>query len=305
MHKKGQMFTLIVIVLIGLLFISFEIFSIAQERNTVKNRISSMETMMFSIEKNMERQMYISGFRTTFLAEQQITNTGQYINVDHFFNEAFFNGSVSGSNTSIMAGATYSDIIASINQKAAKINVVIALSDPHVIINQEDPWNIKYSLISNFTLEDKSNLARWNKQQIVSAYIPITGFEDPIYIVNTNALISRKINKTLYQGAYVNGEDVSNLAAHLSNGYYAANPIAPSFLNRLAGNMSADINGIESFVDLNKLSQQDMETQDKSCVDYIYFSESNPISFGIQGMPSWFRLDDTHLAFYNTSNLTS
>lgn len=304
MNKQGQVFTLITLVLIGLIFITFEIFSIAQERESVKTRVSSMENTLFSIEENLERQMYISGFRIIFLAEEQITNTGQYINVNQFFNEAFFNGSVSNTNATIMEGVKYPDIIASINQKAAKTNVVITFSNSSIQVSQINPWNVRFTLVTNFIMEDKSNLARWNKQQIISADIPISEFDDPLYIVNTNALISRKINQTIYPGIYTNGIDTSNLLAHFNKKYYAANSLAPSFLNRLSGNFSADINGIESFVDLTQLSQQGISTKDKSCIDYIYFSENNPTSFNIQGMPSWFKIDSAHLSFYNVSSLT-
>lgn len=305
MNKKGQVFILITIVIMALLFVSFEISSIVQERNSIKTRISTMESILYSIEENLQRQIYISGFRIIFLANEKITNTGQYINLEEFFNQAFFNGTVEDINNSILLGITYNDIITSINQKADKINVIITLSNSSINITQEDPWHIKFTLISDFIMQDKTNLAKWEKQQIISAYIPISSFEDPIYIINTNAQISRKINQTIYHGIYTNNNDVTNLLNHLNRGYYASNPSAPSFLNRLEGNFSADINGIESLVDLSQLSQQGILIKDKSSVDYIYFSQNNPEFHLIAGMPSWFRLDTDHLAFYNVTGLAS
>ena len=88
-NKRAQVFTLVAIILIGLVFVSFEIFSIVKERDSIETRISTMDSCLFSVEKNFEREMYISGFRAIFLAEDQITKNGNYINVDHFFNEAF------------------------------------------------------------------------------------------------------------------------------------------------------------------------------------------------------------------------
>jgi len=300
-NKKAQMFTLIAILLLSLLLISFEVYSMVNQRESIQTRISSMNNYLFSVEKNLQRQMYISGFRIIFLAEDQITKTGDYIDVNSFFNEAFFNGTVAGTPNSIMVGATYNDLINSINQKAEKINVNVVMINPSLVISQDDPWNIKLTLVSNFVIEDKSNLARWEKQQITSEYIPIEKFEDPLFIVNTNAKILRKINRTIYQGIYAENTSVINLLDHLNKGYYAANPSAPSFLKRLAGNFSPDSNGIESFVNIPQLSQQGVPTPDKSCVDYIYFSGISPEYQAVSGMPEWFRLDTNHLAFYNVS----
>ena len=304
-NKKAQVFTLIAITLIGLLLISFEIFSISQQRFSVKTRISTMENFLYSTEENLERQLYISGFRIIFLAENEITNRGQYINnIDYFFNEAFFNGSVNGNAEEILSGATYDDLILSLNEKSKKVNVDFTFANPSISVRQSDPWHVNFTLTFDLLMKDKANLAKWEKKQKISALIPVSGFEDPIYIINTNAKISRKINSTIYQGIYTEGTDVSNLLSHLNKGYYAANPNAPNFLKRLQGDFSADENGIESFVDLFELSSQGIQTKDKTSVDYIYFSSNNPTSYRIFGMPTWFKIDSEHLDLYNVSHLT-
>lgn len=308
MNKKGQIFSLITILIISLTFISFELFSFIQERNVIKTRVSTMNNFLYSIEENLERQMYISGFRILFLAEDEITSTGNYVNVDTFFNEAFFNETVNGDpNKSILIGATYDDLIYSLNQKAKKINVDIILSNAFINVTQDNPWFVKFTMTSDFIMQDKGDLAQWEKQQVISAFIPVVGFEDPIYTVNTYARISRKISQTPYEGNYVDGTNVTNLLFHIDNGHYAANPSAPSFLKRLEGDFSADENGIESFVEIPEISQQGISTLTKSNIDYIYFSLENPSSYSVSGMPSWFRIDsqDNHSEKYNVSGLIS
>jgi len=305
-NKKAQLFTILAILIIFLMFISFELFSFVNERNVVKERVSNMDSFLFSVEKNLERQVYISGFRILFLAENEITSSGNYINVESFFNEAFFNGTVNGdSNISILKGATYPDLITSINQKASKINVNITLKNSVINISQSDPWNINFTMVSDFLMQDKNNLAKWEKQQTISAIVPISEFEDPLYTVNTYAKISRKINRTIYEGDYTDGNNVTNFLLHVNNHYYSANPFAPSFLKRLEGNLSADINGIESFVKVPDLSQQGLPTSEKSTIDYIYFSSDNPTYYSVSGMQSWFKIDnqDNHTEKYNVSGL--
>lgn len=294
-NKKSQIFTVLAIVMITLLFISFEIYSQVHQRNTIQTRVATMKTFMNSIESNLERQMFISGFRIIFLAEAEITGTGSYIDVEDFFDEAFFNETVNGEEDNpILESASYNDIVDSINVKAAKINVNVTMTDPVITIEHADPWNVRFTLTSNFTLSDKEGLARWEKIQNISAIIPIEGFEDPLFTIGTVGKVPRLINQTPYEGIYawMSPPNVSNLTTHVNYGLYAANPNAPSFLMRLEGNLSHDSNGIESFVDIPDLVAQGLPTQTKTTTDHIYFSGSLPASNQVQGMPIWFRIDN-------------
>jgi len=295
-NKKAQFFTLIAIFLIILMFLSFEMYSLLNKDDSAKTRVLSMGNFLLSVEENLERQTYISGFRIIFLAEDQIATSGNYVsNFNSFFNEAFFNGTINGEpENSIMPGATYNDIVDSINNKAKKINVNITLTNPNITITQNDPWNVEVNLTLEIIMKDKANLASWEKTENISTKIPVTFFEDPIYVVNSSAKISRKINQTSYEGNYVNGEDFSNLIDHLNRGYYAANPDAPSFLNRLQGDLSSDENGIESFVYIPDFSAQGIPILDKTIIDYLYFSSQNPPYHAVEGMPSWFKIDYAH-----------
>lgn len=305
-NKRGQIFTLISIVLLSLVFLSFEIYTFIQEKNSIQTRIDTMNSFLNSIEENLERQLYIIGYRIIFLAEAQITTTGSYVDVDSFFEDAFFNGMVNGeSDNVLLVGVTYDDLIESLNDKASKINVNITLSNTIINISQTDPWHIKFDMVSDFVMKDNQNLANWSKQQVYTAYIPISGFEDPLYTNNSNARVSRKINQTPFEGDYVDGADVSNLFSHVENGYYAANSNAPSFLLRLEGNLSADLNGIESFVDVTEFSTQGIATKTKSLIDYIYFSSDNPAYYTVSGMQAWFLVDDDdgHVEKYNLTNV--
>ena len=98
---------------------------------------------------------------------------------------------------------------------------------------------------------------------------------------------------------FANGTDVTNLFKHAENSFYINSTTAPSFLNRLEGKFTPDPNGIESLVYLPNLPL----SKDKSCVDYIYFSSNDPTTGHIQGMPSWFKLDDDHIVSYNLTGL--
>ena len=237
------------------------------------------------------------------MAEDKITTGENYIpDIDSFFNESFFNGTVDGIPELILTGATYTDLINSVNAKAAKINVNITMENSTIIVEQEDPWHVKFTLISDFVMRDRQNLALWSKQQNISSLIPVVEFEDPLYIIGSHATISRKITQTIYDGDYVNLGDVSNLSDHANKGYYANNTDAPSFLKRLEGDFSTDPNGIESFINTNELAAQGFSVDaDESVIDHLYFNSVSDSGSSVAGMPAWFRIDDGHKARYQLS----
>ena len=181
------------------------------------------------------------------------------------------------------------------------MSLEISLENPPnlISVSQSDPWNVNFSVGFNLVMQDKANLAKWERFQVVSVLIPVTGFSDPMYNVETYNKVPRLIEQTPYEGNYVNGVDKTNLISHIDNGYYAKNSNAPNFLMRLEGNFSADPNGIESFVIRPALSQQGLPTKEKSCIDYIYFSSTSPSYSSVSGVyESWFRIDDGHRIKY-------
>ncbi|MBT3642529.1 hypothetical protein HN876_02160 [archaeon] len=293
LKKRGQIFSLIAVAIVALLFLTFQANNLVQERYTVKTRISTMEGYLHSLENNLERQIFISGFRVIFLAEDEIASTGEFIgSFDDFFEEAFNNGTVNGIEKEIMAGATKDDLINSINEKANKINIHVTFSNVSTVAFQEDPWFTTFVFSFNLTVEDLSGLAKWDRFQVIEARVPIEGFEDPLFLVNTNAMISRRFNQSIYSFGNETAFDVGDFESHVAGGYYFNNPSAPSFLNRLEGNLSSNDQGIESFVIISDLIGQGIPSSTKSMTDHIYFSSNNPSHFGVVGMSSWFRIDD-------------
>lgn len=295
MNKKGMFFTVLAIALLSLFLVSYSVYAVAKERQAVNKRIHTMNNFVFSIEQDLPRKLYISSFRIIFLLESEIIKTGNYItNLNSTFEEAFFNGTIYGEVQGLMQGVTFSGIETSLNDKARNTNLQISLSSPNLFITQEDPWNIKVTLRTNLFIKDKGNLALWNRSAVIDTYIPINNFEDPFYIVGTNGLVANKINQTPYNFPIT----IGNLPSHSTNSYYVESTSAPSFLDRLQGINAPNINGIESLVYLPKLSSQGVTVQDKSSVDYIYFSTNNPPAQNIGGMPAWFKLDAAHLGDY-------
>lgn len=302
-HKKGFFFSFLMLALVSLIVLSSLFYADIYERKAIQQRVQTMNAFLFSLEEDLERNVYIAGYRTIFLLEKDIAEKGNFINnLNNSVEELFFNGSLGGVQQQLMFGAKFGDIEQALRDKAKVINVNVSLLSPTFEILQNDPWNVRAVLRAQLFFVDAAGLASWNTSIESSAFIPLKAFDDPLYIIGTSGQAIRKIVQTPYS-VFVQGTDISNLSAHVMGHYYIASNRAPSFLERLEGRADAHPQGIESFVELPELSAQGISTEAKSAVDFIYFSFSNPNSHQIIGMPSWFRLDDASLAVYNATGL--
>lgn len=303
LRKKGIFFTVTILVVIALFLITYSISHKIDNRESTKTRVNSLNNFVFSIEEDLSRQLFISGFRSIFLIQERMLETGSYeTNLQSSINELFYNGSLEQNSKTIMNGATFQDIQDNINTKSKKINLNITLYNPTVIISQSTPWEINFSIKTDFTAKDISNQAFWNATKIYSALIPITSFEDPIYFIETSGALTNKITKTPYN-SFVNSSNITNFINHATTSYYTNSTQAPSFLDRLQGITSPNENGIESLVNLIELSSQGVSAKDKSIVDYVYFSDNNPVNCQINGAPPWIKIDQSHLVTYELTGL--
>lgn len=202
-----------------------------------------------------------------------------------------------------MEDATFTAMQNFLAGNANKINADIELLNPEITLTQEDPWNLKVVLNITLIIEDRGKLVSWNRSALIESYIPIKDFEDPIYSTNTFGKVTNKINQTPYS-TFVTEGDYTNLTSHFGNSYYIASTSAPSFLNRLQGNLIANQNGIESLVNPQKLIDQGISVKYKSVVDYIYFSSDDPQKYTVPTISNLI-LDneDNHLATYNVSGV--
>lgn len=305
MHdKRGFFFTVLTIVLISLFLLTYGIYNEFQERTSEQKRVKTLNAFLQALEADLERQAYIMGFRAIFIIESRIGETGSYSSsVITQTNEIIKNGTLEGITQPLMIGATFNEIISAANEKALKLNAEINFTSPTITVFQTDPWNVIIQINSTMHLRDRNNKAAWILNKSIEVPIGVDNFEDPLYVLNTNGLVTNKITKTPTT-VFTQGSDVSALLAHVTNSYYTETSLAPNFINRLEGNLTPSPTGIESLVNLQELSGAGITVQDKTAVDHLYFSEQTPFSYRVQGMPSWFKIDSNHVALYDVENLT-
>lgn len=267
----------------------------------------------------MSRQVYISSFRAILSLVNQISNTGQFVKdtngqiipSETLIKEALEFGTLNGLPSPLMDGYKLSDWAIKVSELGEKVNVQVDYTIQDIQVTQDSPWMVKILMIIDISIEDKSGLASWQKTETIETEVEITEFEDPLYLVHSNGKVPNKLTKSPWCDAegicdFVEGTDITKLKNQSDDSYYIASPTAPSFLDRLQGKLTPNENaGIESLVNLKEFSDQEITTSDKSVVDYIYFSSSNPKACAVSpaGMPVWFKLDDTdnHLATYEVT----
>ncbi|MBM3200457.1 hypothetical protein FJZ53_05965 [Candidatus Woesearchaeota archaeon] len=306
-NKKGVFFTLT-----AMMFVLALLFFIRMEHkptysgniDMISRRISTMDSFIKSVESDLERALYISSFRAFIAMTDHIIIHYEYIDsVDLRFTEAFLNGTIKGEPSILLATSTFNDWANSVSLKAAKLNIITSFEDPIVGVYQQDPWTVDVTLNTTINYQDLDGLASWNRSVSVSTKINLTGFEDPVYFMNTFGRVSNTITPTLYEGNYTNeieeGEwDVNNLKYHLNHSYYTNNEDAPSYLMRLEGNIIQEsiCCGIESLVNRQELYSQGVETYDYSIVDHNYWiNQSGSLA---TNMENWFRIDSEHRQKY-------
>ncbi len=283
MNKKAMIFTMLTIALISLFIVSLTVYSSVKDRTPINKRMKTMNDFVFASEKDLERQLYISGYRAIYMIQDHILSNAEYIdNVSANFEELFFNGSlVGGAPIPQMEEAIFSEVLSNLQDNAETINANISFEDPSVIISQEDPWNIRVDLIGDLIIKDNAGLAEWVRPSTnITSYVPVDKFFDPIFRVENRKLGSPEVvKKEIVKSPYINTSfsdnagGVTNLTDYFQNSYYIQNNDAPNFLMRLGGNFSADPegNGIECFINSSDFVPTGIDAG-RSRVGHIYFN---------------------------------
>jgi len=185
-----------------------------------------------------------------------------------------------------MCGATFQNLKDDIQAKADKISATFTIENEEIEVTQGGPWNVTIILKSDITLADKSGLVSWSKKAFeVIGYVNIIGLVDPTYPLELGAADVKIAESKFNEQGF---ESDADLIEHAENTYYLFSAEAPSFIDRLQGDITvASPYGIESLV-APKISP----ISGLSIVDHEYYqgtTGSLPI-----GLPIYLRIDAEH-----------
>lgn len=322
MNKKGLLYISLAIVFViffGLLYLTQNAYRMEDRQQVIANRIHTMDDFVKDIDVDIDRAAFISGFRALLGVEEYLSQKGAFFNnlstMEEAFRDVFLNGSYNSTSLAIMDNASFNDYLSKVSVQASSIGLIVSVNVTNVTLHQVSPWIIHVEFISDFNISNADEQFWWAYQKNFTTEVSITGLKDPLYTVNTLGRVPNTINKYFLPATgYVNdtNNDTAVLKEFVEGSYYRASSDAPSFLQRFTNNITASPNGVESLVYLPALSDQGIIVQeDRSVVDYLYFSE-NPDNTTdrcqIQNMiytPDWFRVDLAHMNDYELDGLSS
>ena len=272
------------------------------QKTPVLSRIRAMNNFVKDIEKDLDRELKISGFRALLGMQEYVAGNGRFLNNSRdSLKSTLANGTIETESISIMQDSSLEDWTEKVRAQAANINIDLNVTLNSLDVYHISPWLIEVMANVSFSVVDTANVASWRFSQIYIVDVSILGLEDPLYTVETYNRVVHVINITPYEGSYVSGTDTTNLMEHTTEGFYA-NSTGPNFLMRFEGNLSNSSFGIESLVNVPYLESQGIPVKQRSIVDYIYFSNESPAYHRINNTPVWFYLDDEHLEKYQISD---
>lgn len=308
-NKKGFYFTIMTLLcIILLLLLSFQ-YKKELTNDSLRIRISTADNFVKSIDRDASRVVYISGYRTMVAVSDYISTRHVYLPdengaLNSIFAEALFNGTLNQTLNfpdadELLANTTISGWGDNINVIAGVIGLNLSLGEidsSKLVVFQKDPWNLVISIPLNYNLSDPVSGVKWQRNTRVntSIYLP-DSFEDPLYVVEFGSACGNKILMNNYSILVDSSCDTTNLSKFLTNAragsMYIASSRAPSYVNRLIGNFSADPNGIESLVNLVYLGSCQRPNNDTTIVDFEYDGLTEGLK-RITGAPTWIKLKE-------------
>jgi hypothetical protein len=295
--RKGVFFTLIAVSLLGLVLFSYSVtysYSLVEKSGVIETRVDTMNRFLGEVDSDMRNAIYISGFRALIGLEDYVSNTGTFVDSTLMsFRELFMNGTILGTNVSVMANNTFPYWIGKINEEANALGINISLNISEVDIYQVDPWSVRVLVNSTLVVSDSKATANWTQQKSLYSDILVVGFEDPFYAIYTGNNVVKRINMTVYDGNFTTvGTNTTNIRDHVAKNFYANFTGSPSFLMRFEGNFNSSIYGIESLVDKSEISPYHACPTETSSVDSIYWKCNNSIL--VKSVQNWtgFRIDN-------------
>ena len=183
------------------------------------------------------------------------------------------------------------------------MGIFIDIDVKNITLSQHEPYSIDLSLSLKVNISSIDNSTRIDYSKEEHINIPISGLRDPLISVYTEGRFHNAINFS--EDPSVQDGNVSKFRTFVENMYYYPNPSAPSILQRFEGNLSPSPYGIECMLNLEELSAQDIEIyNNRTIVDYLYFSNISADYCDLDSLPSWIKVDSDHFYYYNLDNTT-
>jgi hypothetical protein len=310
--RRGMFFLFIALLLVAILLTIMYARTVPTSHDraeSILTRINGMSDFLRDFDNDVHRATFISGFRAFIALEQRISERGAFLDdPGPSFVEAFMNGSINGTSYAVLDDSTFSEYLLRVNHEANRVGIVLNASVSNITLAQSSPWTIAVTFLLSINVSDTRSLARWDYERNFTTDVSILDLRDPVYSVYTFGRLPNTVrmspynNSQFYNAATNNATALNNEALNM---YYREDPHAPSFLQRLHGNLTATSKyGIASIVNLDELNAQGIAVNTtRAVIDSVYFSGASTTNWCPNASlgtpkPSWLRIDGAH---YNDS----
>lgn len=280
MNKKGFVYLISSVFLVAVLFaiiISTDENFFRDKQSTNSQRIIYINDFVKGFNQDYERAVHIASFRTMIALEDHIASTGTFLNnTEESFKETFYNGTIKGEECQIMNDSAIKDYLSRAEQISSRLGISINITVINIHLSQSSPWMLDVESETEITIKDYSNTANWTYNKTFLVKVPIDNLRDPLYSVFTHNRLSNTIRKSNITYFVSPSNNTDNLSYHIEHGYYIVTNKAPNFIMRFENNFTPNENGIESIVNIQSISDQDLTVYpNRIKVDYIYFNYLN------------------------------
>lgn len=307
---KGVFYSAIVMMLIApiimYIILYADISQTSLEETSTKIKGDKLAGFSRSIDQDLPRILEIAAKRAISMAMSYIDMKGEALdNADERLEEMMMNGTIYGAEFGLLGSGLVREWITAVEQKGKPYGFETSISVIELEVLPYDSFNIMISatVSVNITYSIESmKVDRLYKEDIL---VPIEGFEDPLYSIETEGLIKRS-----FKEANITINSAERLDIATADSFYMSSGTGASFLDRLEGRlttsakysaMSSNQIGLETIVNIPELSSAGLLIKpSQSDIDYLYFDTAGHAGYPVNNSAySWLKLDDEHAGIYS------
>lgn len=308
--QRGFFYSLSVLVLVApvlALMLFYADLSTSARSATVSEVVSAESLRVIQgIEADFERALLSSSRSAAVSAVGKVVNDGQPLSDARVaIRNLVVNGSFGpGEPVYPSMGQNFlSRWTSNMRQLSSAYGLDVTLEVTQVNVSSKTPSSLVFSANLSLFVQPQKEPAAFNftKSYFQQVAVSIEGFEDPLFSLNTNGVLSR-----VFSFNATNVGNISALEAFVSEKKYAPNPDSPDFFYRLEGKLLPSPNGVETIINPNELSAQDLPIHAQSHADHFYFNSTMP-NQGRRVLSSthpWLQLDCPHAAYFGVTDQT-
>ncbi len=201
------MFSLIIVLatltIVQIILVQREIVSQKREEYFVKNRIRDMNDFYDNIVRDSEKSLNIIAKRAISISTSHVVQEGVPLtDADEVIKELMVDGTFNGTEEFLMEDSKISDWSQKMTDLAELKGYYLSLLFENLEVKPYDSFNLVVDTDLRVNITDKNGVASLNRTTHITTLVSIEGFEDPVYPLNTNGMVTNKIYQTPFSGNF-------------------------------------------------------------------------------------------------------